>query len=199
MPAQALKRRPYITAEEYRARERAAEYKSEYYDGEIFAMAGASEPHILIVGSISAELYTQLKQRPCKVYSNDLRLKVSSSGLYTYPDVMVVCGKAQLEDDELDTLLNPTLIVEVLSKSTEGRDRGAKFEHYSKLASLQEYLLVAPNRPRVELFTKEGKGRWGLVAFENLDDVVKLASIECALALKDIYAKVDFAAAEARS
>jgi len=192
MPAQALKRIPYITAEEYLARERTADYKSEYFDGEIFAMAGASEPHILIVSSISAKLYAQLEQRPCKVYSNDMRLKVSPTGLYTYPDVVVVCGEAQFEDDEIDTLLNPTLIVEVLSKSTEGRDRGTKFEHYSKLDSLQEYLLVAQNRPRGELFTKEGKGRWLLAAFENLEDIVKLASIDCELALQDIYLKVKF-------
>lgn len=198
MSKPALKQNPYITAEEYLARERAADYKSEYFDGEIFAMAGASEPHNLIVYNISGEFYTQLKQRPCKAYSSDLRLKVSPSGLYTYPDVVVVCGEAQFEDNELDTLLNPTLIVEVLSKSTEGRDRGAKSEHYSKLDSLQEYLLVAPNRPRAELFTKEGKGRWLLATFDHLEDIVKLASIDCKLVLKDIYAKVDFAAAEAR-
>lgn len=194
MPAPALKQRPYVTAEEYLARERAAEYKSEYYDGEIFAMAGASEPHNLIAYNISGEFYTQLKQRPCKAYSSDMRLNVSPSGLYTYPDVVVVCGEAQFEDDEFDTLLNPTLIVEVLSKSTESRDRSTKFEHYSKLASLQEYLLVAQDRLRVELFTKEGKGRWSLSVFENLEDVLKLASIDCALALKDIYAKVNLAA-----
>ena len=194
MPAQALKRNPYVTAEAYLAQERAAEYKSEYYDGEIFAMAGASEPHNMAVGNIFGELHAQLKTRPCKVYSNDMRLKVSRSGLYTYPDVVVVCGEAQFEDDELDTLLNPTLIIEVLSKSTEGRDRGTKFEHYSKLKSLQEYLLVAQDRPRVELFTKESEGRWWLTTFEQLEDLVKLSSIDCALALKDIYAKVNLAA-----
>ena len=197
MQAQALKRSPYITVEEYLARERAAEYKSEYFDGEIFAMAGASEPHILIVNSIIAKLYAQLEHRPCKVYSNDMRLKVSPTGLYTYPDVVVVCGEAQFDDDEFDTLLNPTVIVEILSKSTEIHDRTTKFEHYSRLKSLQEYLLVAQNRPRVELFTKEGEGRWTLLTFENLEDVVKLASINCELALKDIYLKVDFKSAEA--
>jgi len=192
MPAQALKRSPYITSEEYLARERAADYKSEYFDGEIFAMAGASEPHILIVSSISAKLYAQLEQRPCKVYSNDMRLKVSPTGLYTYPDVVVACGEAQFEDDEIDTLLNPILIVEVLSKSTESHDRSTKFEHYSKLKSLQEYLLVAQNRPRVELFTKQSEGSWMLSTFDNLEDVVKLVSIDCELALKDIYLKVHF-------
>lgn len=197
MPAQALKQSPYFTVEEYLARERAADYKSEYFNGEIFAMAGASEPHVLIVNGIMARLYLQLEHRPCKVYSNDMRLKVSPTGLYTYPDVAVVCGEAQFDDGELDTLLNPTLIVEVLSNSTESYDRTTKFEHYSKLESLQEYLLVARNRPRVELFTKQDEGRWILAAFENLEDVVQLASIGCELALKDIYRKIDFDAAEA--
>jgi len=155
-------------------------------------MAGASEPHNTITGNIFGELYVQLKNRPCRAYTGAMRLKVSPTGLYTYPDVVVACGEAQFEDEEFDTLLNPTLIVEVLSNSTESRDRGTKFEHYSKLKSLREYLLVAQNRPRVELFTKEGEGRWILATFENLEDVVKLASIDCELALKDIYAKIEF-------
>ena len=131
----------FITVDQYLAREREADYKSEYFNGEIFAMAGASEPHVLIVNSIIARLYVQLEHRSCKVYSNDMRLKVSTAGLYTYPDVMVVCGEVQFDDDEFDMLLNPILIVEVLSKSTESYDRTTKFEHYSKLKSLQEYLL----------------------------------------------------------
>ena len=193
MPAQALKRSPYITSEEYLARERAADYKSEYFDGEIFAMAGALEPHNLIAANVLAKLHAQLELRPCRVYPSDMRLKVSATGLYTYPDVVVVCGEPQFDDDEeFDTLLNPTLIVEVLSKSTENHDRTTKFEHYSKLKSLQEYLLVAQSRPRVELFTKQSEGCWILAVFENLEDVVKLASIDCELALKNIYAKVEF-------
>lgn len=189
---QALKRVPFITVEEYLAREREADYKSEYFNGEIFAMAGASEPHVLIVNSIIARLYLQLEHRPCKVYSNDMRLKVSPTGLYTYPDVMVVCGEVQFDDDQLDMILNPAVIVEVLSKSTEIYDRTTKFEHYSKLKSLQEYLLVDQRRPRVELFTKEGEGRWALLTFENLEGIVNLASLDCELALKDIYLKVNF-------
>jgi Uma2 family endonuclease len=190
MEATALKK-TFITAEEYLARERAAEYKSEYHNGEIFAMAGASRPHNLITGNIYGELYIQLKNRSCNVYPSDMRLKVSGTGLYTYPDVMVVCGEEQFDDDQEDTLLNPILIVEVLSKSTERHVRGDKFEHYSKLASLREYLLVAQNRPRLELYTKQGPGRWLLAEFESLDDVVKLTSINCDLALKDVYLKVD--------
>jgi Uma2 family endonuclease len=125
-----------------------------------------------------------------------MRLKVSATGLYTYPDVMVVCDEVQFDNEEEDTILNPALIVEVLSKSTERYVRGGKFEHYSKLASLQEYLLVAQNRPRLELFTKQGVGRWLLAEFESLDDVVRLTSINCDLALKDVYLKVNLPQAE---
>jgi len=191
MQATAVKR-TFITPEEYLAREREAEFKSEYLNGEIFAMAGASRPHNLITGNIYAKLHAQLERRACNVYPSDMRLKVSSSGLYTYPDVMVVCGEEEFDDDEEDTLLNPALIVEVLSKSTERQVRGAKFEHYSKLASLREYLLVAQNRPRLELFTKQSPGRWLLAEFESLDDVVVLTSINCELALKDVYLKINF-------
>lgn len=155
-------------------------------------MAGASRPHNLIAGNIYAKLHAQLEHRSCNVYPSDMRLKVSSSGLYTYPDVMVVCGEEEFDDDEEDTLLNPTLIVEVLSKSTERQVRGGKFEHYSKLASLREYLLVAQNRPRLELFTKQSPGRRLLAEFESLDDVVVLTSINCELALKDVYLKINF-------
>jgi Uma2 family endonuclease len=194
---QATVRKPlFITAEEYLAREREAEFKSEYLNGEILAMAGASRPHNLIAGNIYAKLHAQLEHRSCNIYPSDMRLKVSSSGLYTYPDVMVVCGEEQFDDDEEDTLLNPALIVEVLSKSTERQARGAKFEHYSKLGSLQEYLLAAQHRPRLELFTKQSPGRWLLTEFESLDDVVKLTSINCELALKDVYLKVNFPEAE---
>jgi Uma2 family endonuclease len=191
MQATALKK-TFITPEEYLARERAAEYKSEYLNGEIFAMAGAKEPHNLVAGNIFAKLHAQLERRPCKVYPSDMRLKVSPTGLYTYPDVMVVCDEAQFDDDEDDTLLNPALIVEVLSKSTARYVRGDKFEHYSKLDSLREYLLVAQHRPRVELFTKQSVGRWLLAEFESLDDVIKLSSINCELAVKDVYLKVAF-------
>jgi Uma2 family endonuclease len=191
MQATALKA-PFITVEEYLAREREAEYKSEYLNGEIFAMAGASRPHNLITGNIYAKLHAQLEHRACSVYPSDMRLKVSATGLYTYPDVMVTCGEERFDDDNEDTLLNPILIIEVLSKSTERQVRGAKFEHYSKLDSLREYLLVAQSRPRLELFTKQSAGRWLLAEFESLDDVIELTSIKCKLTVKDVYLKVNF-------
>ena len=181
-----------ITAEEYLARERIADYKSEYFNGEIFAMAGASESHNIIAGNIFATLHTQLKRRPCKVYPSGMRLKVQASGLYTYPDVMVVCGEAKFDDEQRDTILNPMLIVEVLSQSTESYVRGAKFAHYRKLASLQEFLLVLQSRPRVEQFSKQEDGRWLLSESENLKESIKLAAVDCELKLEDIYLKVDF-------
>ena len=143
------------TPEEYLARERQTSGKSEFYGGEIFAMTGASRWHNLIVSNILRELSSQLKGRPCVAYPSDMRVKVSTTGLYTYPDVVVVCGDEQFEDTEQDTLLNPTLIVEVLSPSTVRYDRVEKSAHYRKLDSLQEYLLVAQDRPHVEHYARQ--------------------------------------------
>src|SRR5260370_1342730 len=120
----------YISTEEYLRRERQAEYKSEYLNGEIFAMGGASEVHNLIAGNIFGELRQQLKERSGRVYISDMRVKVHSVGLYTYPDVVIVCGEPEFEDNEFDTLLNPTVLIEVLSKSTERYDRIAKTSYY---------------------------------------------------------------------
>src|SRR5947208_11419299 len=128
--------KPGITPEEYLAIDHKAEYKSEYFNGEMLAMSGASEQHVSIVANVMYLLVGQLKRRPCKAYSSDMRVKVSPTGLYTYPDVIVVCGQPQFADEQKDTLLNPTLIVEVLSESTKDYDRGEKFEHYRTLASL---------------------------------------------------------------
>jgi Uma2 family endonuclease len=180
------------TADEYLALERAAEYKSEFHAGEIFAMAGASEAHNLIVANIVGELRSQLKGRPCKTYPSDMRLKVAPTGLYTYPDVMVVCGKALLDDEEQDTLLNPTLIIEVLSASTESADRGSKSGHYRKLESLQEYLLVSQAEPHVEHYTRHPGSRWLLTEAEGLQSEISLSSVECVLPLSEIYYKVEF-------
>ncbi|MBI3951849.1 MAG: Uma2 family endonuclease [Acidobacteria bacterium] len=182
-----------LTPEEYLAIERKAEYKSEYYAGEMFAMAGASEAHNLIVLNVSAELRAQLRKRPCKVYLSDMRVKVNPTGLYTYPDVTVVCGEVRFEDDHRDTLLNPTAIVEVLSPSTEGYDRGRKFEHYRKLDSLKEYVLIAQEKYHVERFVRQPGNQWLLSETDNVQDTIHLPSISCDLALADVYDKVDIA------
>ena len=136
----------YFTPEEYIALERKAHFKSEYFDGHIIAMSGASRQHNLIVTNISGELHVQFKGRGCEVYTNDMRVRPSPRDTYVYPDVVVVCGEPEFEDDVFDTLLNPILIVEVLSPSTERRDRGEKFTRYKHLAALQEYVLVSQDK-----------------------------------------------------
>jgi Uma2 family endonuclease len=179
-----------LTPQEYLAKERKADFKSEYYRGEMFAMAGASEEHNSIVTNVVGELHPQLKQHDCKVYASDMRVKVDPTGLYTYPDVSVACEGREFEDEELDALLNPQVIFEVLSKSTEAYDRGPKFEQYRKLSSLSEYLLVSQDRCHVEHYEKQADGSWTLREFNDLQEVVVLRSIECKLTLADIYLKV---------
>src|SRR2546427_4844189 len=168
MSSQANKR---YTAEEYLALERQAECKSEYYAGDIFAMAGASRWHNLIVTNVVRELSLQLKERPCTTYPSDMRIKISPTGLYTYPDVTVVCGEAQFEDTQQDTLLNPTLIVEVLSESTAAYDRGGKFTHYRKLTSLMEYVFIAQTKPHIEHYVRQPDNRWLLAETNNLSTI----------------------------
>ena len=180
-----------FTPEEYLALERKAECKSEYFNGEIFAMSGATPQHVLIVTNVVSELRGQLKSRPCTVYSTDLRLKVSATGLYTYPDVIVVCGEPQFNDDHKDTLLNPTLIVEVLSESTKDYDRGGKFEQYRMLESFIEYVLIAQDKHHVEHFVRQPDNRWLLSETNRLEDTLELTSIGCNLALTEVYDKVE--------
>jgi Uma2 family endonuclease len=190
-------RKTELTPEAYLAIERQAEYKSEYFNGEMFAMAGASPHHVLIVTNVPSELRWQLKRRPCTVYSTDLRVKVSTTGLYTYPDVTVVCGQPQFDDEHQDTLLNPTLIVEVLSQSTKDYDRGEKFEQYRTLESLKEYILIAQNRCHVEQFVRQPDNRWLLSESNQLEDIIELSSIGCHLALTEAYDKVEWRATSA--
>src|SRR5207249_2311543 len=148
-----------ISPQEYLALERQSETKHEYYEGEIVALAGASEKHNLIVVNLIVVLHAQLKGRPCKVYPSDMRLKVSRTGAYTYPDVMVACKKSELEDSHKDTILNPVVIIKVLSKSTEDIDRGRKFENYRQIETLQDFLLVSQDSHRVERMTRQSEGQ----------------------------------------
>ena len=186
--------RTFLTEEEYVELERKADYKSEYYRGEMFAMAGAGEPHNLLAGNLFAILHPQLRRRTCRIYPSDMRVRVSATGLYTYPDVTVVCAEPQFADERKDTLLNPAFIAEVLSPSTEGYDRGRKFEHYRAIESLAEYLLVAQDRVHVDLYTRQQDGRWILSEASRLEDTLELPSIGCRLALADLYEKVDLTA-----
>jgi len=179
-----------ISAAEYLALERQAATKSEYLHGEIFAMAGASRRHNRIVLNLGITLDPQLKGRGCEIFVNDMRVWIPAADLFTYPDVAVACGEPELldaEDAEVDTLLNPTLILEVLSGTTETYDRGAKFEHYRTLASLAEYLLIAQDRVHIERFVRQGGGAWLLTETDRREEILELPSIGCALALADVY------------
>lgn len=181
-----------LTPEEYLAIERQAEYKSEYVNGEVFAMAGGSKRHNLITVNVSSSLHAQLRKRDCVVFSSDQRIKVSATGLYTYPDVSVVCGETQYDDSRQDTLLNPVVLIEVLSKSTEGYDRNEKFAHYRKLESLTQYVLVAQSRVHVESYLRQTSDAWLLTETDQIDQFIEIPALNCTLALADIYEKVAF-------
>ena len=183
-------RKTHLSPEEYLALERKAEIRCEYLDGDMVAMSGGSREHNLIVTNIVREVSTQLRGRPCEVYPSNMRVKVSSTGLYTYPDVVVVCGEPQFEDVIVDTLLNPTVIVEVLSDSTESYDRGAKFGHYRKVASLIEYLLVSQHENRIEQYVRQPEGPWLRSQAAGAKGQIELPSINCVLALSEIYERV---------
>ena len=189
----ALREKQQITLEAYLALETSTREKSEYFRGEVFAMGGASAAHNSIVANTVGEIRAALRSTPCRVFPSDLRVKVSTSGLHTYPDAVVVCGAPSFEQPG-DTLLNPTLIVEVLSESTEAYDRGGKFEQYRKLASLSGYLLIAQDRVLVELFTCQHDDRWLLASASDRSQSIVLEPIGCTLAIGELYLNVDFSA-----
>ena len=180
----------YLTPEEYLAMERKAEYKSEYFAGEVFAMVGASRKHNLIATNITTTLGQQLKKRACEIYASDMRVRVPATGSYTYPDVVVACGEPEFEDDYLDTLLNPVVIIEVLSASTASYDRIKKFGYYRTIDSLDEYLLVAQDEYKIEQYVKQPDGRWLLADIKSLEATAEMPSIQCMLPLADVYDKV---------
>jgi len=181
---------PYLSPQEYLRFERYANEKNEYVDGDIFAMAGASRVHNRIVTNVVRELGAQLKHRPCGLYASDMRVRVTPTA-YTYPDIIVVCGREEFaEQDGLDTLLNPTVMFEVLSTSTGGYDKRDKFAYYRELASLREYLLIATKEHHVEQYALRD-GVWTLRDARGLDAIVEISSIQCVLPLKEIYDTVE--------
>ncbi len=185
-------RQQIMSVEAYLAFERASEEKHEYLNGEIFLMSGASRNHNRVMGSVYASIYAQLRERPCEAFPSDMRVRIST-GLYTYPDISVVCDPPQFDESEYqDTLLNPTLIVEVLSPSTESYDRGRKFQHYRALESLREYVLIAQDSPHIERYLRQPSDEWLLADATGLDARIELSSIGCTLALADVYEKVSF-------
>ena len=177
----------YIPPEEYLQRERKAEYKSEYHGGEVFAMAGAGRNHVRISVNMVRLLDAALGPG-CEVMNGDMRVRVAATGLYTYPDASVVCGDAQFADEDVDVLLNPALLVEVLSPSTEAYDRGLKFQSYRTIASLKTYVLIAADRVGVDVFTFDD-GRWTLDSTSDPGGTLQLRAFNASLAVRDIYAR----------
>jgi Uma2 family endonuclease len=180
----------YLSPDEYLALERQAEDKSEYFNGVVYAMSGASLNHNKIVANVIAELVQQLRGQPCSALPSDIKVRMPDSRKFFYPDVSVVCGEPQFHDERTDVLLNPILIIEVLSESTEAFDRGGKFQAYQRLESLQEYILISQDRPVVEQFTRQSESSWKYTAATGLESSLALPSIECTLRLEAVYDKV---------
>lgn len=182
----------YLTEQQYLEIEREAEFKSEYFQGETFAMSGASLSHNRISSNLSGEIYAFLKNKSCSVFSSDLRVKIPATGLYTYPDLTIACDKMEFEDNVFDTIKNPKVIFEILSKSTETYDRGTKFKHYRTIESLNEYILVSQDSILIEKYTKISDSEWKYNFYETLENELYIESIDCKVKLSDIYNKVDF-------
>ena len=182
----------YYSSEEYLALEEATDYKSEYYQGEIFAMSGASVNHNRIAGNVHAALNNAFDAKPCEAFMGDVRLLVKKNGLYTYPDVMVVCGQLEFAEGRTDTLNNPIVIVEVLSKSTQDYDRGAKFELYRAIETLQDYVLIDQARVHVEYFRKLEDGRWLLQEFNQLEAILRIEAVGVEIPLSRVYQRVEW-------
>ncbi len=191
MTAETIER--YYTSEEYLELEDKADFKSEYYDGRIYAMSGATRSHNIIAGNVFRRIGNQLEARPCEAYTGDMRVLISDTGLYTYPDIAVVCGEPQFTNSQQTTLRNPIFLVEVLSPSTESYDRGTKFAMYRRLPSLQTYVLISQDTPRIERYDRQGEN-WLLTEAVGLEATLSLPSIDCTLSLRDAYDRIDFAA-----
>ncbi len=190
-----LASKPLLTPEEYLVIEDAAEFKSEFYDGEMFAMSGGGYDHSIIATNLTAQLHARLRGGPCRPLNNDLRVQVPATEFYTYPDVSVLCGAPRFAAQSRTTIANPTLIVEVLSPSTERYDRTAKFWHYQKLATLQDYVLVTQDAPQVERFSRQGE-QWVYAAYKGLESGLPLPALSIEIPLKEIYEGVAFLSPE---
>jgi len=181
----------YMSLEDYFKLEETSGIKHEYYQGAVYAMTGASADHNLITMAVGRHLDIQLDGKPCRPFSGDFRLKIEAVNLYTYPDLSVICGEIRFADGRQDTFLNPAVLIEVLSDSTEAYDRSKKAEFYRTIPSLQEYLWIAQDRPHVERYQRQGR-QWLLTEYSVLEDEVRLESIGCILSLTAIYKRVQF-------
>jgi len=182
----------WISPEEYLNIERRATFRSEYINGEMFAMAGATRQHNRIASNVVSEINQRIKSRDCNIYSSDLRVHVPSTGYFTYPDIVITCGKEEFTDDYNDVLVNPLVIMEILSDSTAAIDRGRKFEQYRELASFAEYLLIEQRVPRIEQYILQDSQDWMYRDIRGIDGQVRIEKIDCTLLMSDIYHKVEF-------
>lgn len=182
----------YLTLDDYIALEESSGIKHEFFEGTAYAVTGASPAHHLIAANVIGSLRAQLRGKSCRLYSSDQRFKVEATGLFTYADASVVCGPAQFADAPKHTMTNPTVLVEILSPSTESSDRGKKFQHYRKLESLRAYLLIAQDSMHVELYIRQEQNRWLLIEFTEPEATVPLEAIGCSMAIKDIYEDIEF-------
>jgi Uma2 family endonuclease len=179
-------RKPMMTYEEYFAFEDKSVERHEFLNGEVFAMSGGTIEHAGLIAGVTSALMQAVRDRPCRVFSSDLRIRIRATGLTTYPDVSVVCGKAEVDAEDPHAIVNPTVIVEVLSDSTEAYDRGEKAAHYRHLPGLREYVLVSQHRPRIEVHRKNEAGRWELYEYES-GSSVELTSVGCTIAVDEVY------------
>lgn len=184
--------KPKMTVAQYLAIERQNDFKSEFYRGEMFAMAGASREHNGIKENMIIRLGAQLLGGPCRSFSSDQRVAVDRTGLYTYPDIVIVCGQPEYSPEDRDTLVNPQVIIEILSPSTEAYDRGAKFRNYQQLPSVREYVLVSQDQMSIDRFVRQPNGDWLLTGFNGPESLLSLATVEARIPLSDIYANVEF-------
>ena len=183
----------YISPEEYLAEERVALDKHEYYQGEVFAMSGASLKHNVIFSNLFGELAYKLKGKGCRPYGSDLRIHIPKNTLYTYPDISIICGEADLTDKEFDTATNPSVIIELLSKSTRNYDKGEKFTLYRDIDTLKEYLLVDTEKIYVEKHIRNADGSWQLTDYRLLENFFTIDSVQLTILLKDMYESISFA------
>ncbi len=188
--AEPLRDKQYYTKEEYLDMEAFAEHKSEYYNGEIFAMSGGSPAHSLICVNLNRRISEAIDNKDCRCFESNMKLEIAAADAYVYPDVMVVCGDIEFAENTEYVLTNPMLIIEVLSPSTESFDRGRKFEYYRTIETLKEYVLISQDKPIAEVYFKQDKEVWLYSAVRGLDSKVTFQSLEHEFALKDIYQKV---------
>jgi len=182
----------YISQEEYLELERTATEKHEYYQGEIFAMSGASLEHNAIFSNLFGEIAHRLKGKNCKPFGSDLRIHIPKNTLYTYPDITIICGKPELTDDKFDTTTNPSVIIELLSKSTRNYDKGEKFTLYRDIDSLKEYILVDTEKIHVEKHLRHADNSWQLTDYKSLDKSFSIETVNVTLSLRDVYEGLSF-------